>query len=215
MESNNAVNPRYKNTLLFYNMNFRKKLRKFNRPSQLPDYFKPMIGDNKEVNIAELAAGPICTIGNAFKDVKVNIYASDILQNEYAPLWELHQATPIVPVEYQDMEHLTYPDGFFDIVHCANALDHTLYPKKALNEILRICKLGGWVYLYHLPDQRKKYRGMHEWDINEVGGETIFSNPNEKFSLSEFGDFKTHTEHQKLRGSWREEDLVISILHKI
>jgi 2-polyprenyl-3-methyl-5-hydroxy-6-metoxy-1,4-benzoquinol methylase len=161
-----------------------------------------MIDNKKEVTIAELAAGPFCTIGNFWKDVKVNLYASDILQREYAPFWELHQLTPIVPVEYQDMEHLTYADNFFDIVHCMNALDHTLDAKQALKEMLRVCKPGGFIHLRHLPNQRKQYRGMHAWDINEVQGETIFSNRYEKFSLSELGDFKTYT----------EEDVIVSTL---
>lgn len=200
-----TINHRYKNTWLFYRKNFKSRVAKFNKPRPLPSYFEPMISGKQEVTIAELAAGPFCTIGNSWKDVKVNIYASDILQNEYAPFWELHQVVPVVPIEYQDMEHLTYSDQFFDIVHCANALDHTLDAKQALQEMLRVCKSGGFIYLRHLPNQRKKYRGMHAWDVNEVEGETIFSNPQEKFSLSEFGDFKTHA----------EENLIVSILRKI
>lgn len=196
--------PRYKNTLHFYRAKFRSKLAKFNVPSQLPDYFGPMISDKKEVTIAELAAGPICTIGNSWKDIKVNIHASDVLQNEYAPSWEKYGATPIVPVEYQDMEHLTYPDEFFDIVHCVNALDHTLDARQALREIIRICKTGGWIYLRHMPDQRKHLRGMHAWDINEVNGDSVFSNRKEKFLLSQFGNFKTHT----------EGNLIVSTLQK-
>jgi len=200
-----TIHSRYKNTWLFYRKNFRSRVDKFNKLGQLPSYFGPMIGDKKEVAIAELGAGPFCTIGNSWKDVKVNIYASDILQKEYLPFWELHKVVPIVPVEYQDMEHLTYPDKFFDVVHCANALDHTLDAKQALKEILRVCKFGGSIYLRHLPDQRKKYRGMHAWDVNEINGETIFSNSREKFSLLEFGDFKTRV----------EDGFVVSILCKI
>lgn len=198
-------NLRAKNTIYFYRVKFKSKLAIFNHPSQLPDYFEPMIGDKKEVTIAELGAGPICTIGNLWKDVKVNLYASDVLQNEYAPWWGKYNATPVVPVEYQDMEHLTYPDGFFDIVHCVNALDHTLDSKQALKEMLRVCKTGGWIYLRHLPNQRKQLRGMHAWDINESNGESVFSNRRNRFLLSEFGDFKTHL----------EGDLIVSILCKI
>jgi ubiquinone/menaquinone biosynthesis C-methylase UbiE len=197
-------NPGYKTTVRFYRMRFWKKLARFNRESELPDYFGPMIGDKKEVNIAELGAGPICTIGNLWKDVKVNLYASDILKNEYDALWAEHNATPIIPIEYQDMENLTYSDNFFDIVHCVNALDHTLDAKKALKEMIRVCKPGGWIYLRHLPDQKKACRGMHAWDIHLVNGEMALSNSKEQFLLSEFGDFKTHM----------EKHLIVSILHK-
>ena len=202
-------NVRAQNTLYFYRVKFKSKLAKFNLPSQLPDYFGPLIGDKKAVTVAELGAGPICTIGNSWPGVKLNLYASDILQNEYAPWWENHRATPIVSVEYQDMEHLTYPDSFFDIVHCVNAVDHTLDARQALKEMMRVCKGEGWIYLRHFPNQRKRLRGMHAWDIDMIDGECVFSNRREKFLLSEFGDFQTHIEK-----NLKEEDLIVSILHK-
>lgn len=184
-------NIRAKNTIYFYRVKFKSKLAKFNYPSELPGYFESMIGGKKEVTIAELGAGPICTIGNSWKDVKVKIYASDILQDEFAPWWERYNAIPIISVEYQDMEHLTYPDEFFDIVHCVNAIDHTRDARQALKEILRVCKPGGWIYLRHYSNQRKRYRGMHEWNIDIIDGECTFSGPKEKFLLSAFGNFKT------------------------
>lgn len=196
---------RQKNTIYFYRVKFKSKLAKFNVPAQLPSYFGPLIGDKKEVTIAELGAGPICTIGNFWPEVKVNLFASDILQPEFAPWWKMYQATPIVPIEYQDMEHLTYPDKFFDIVHCVNALDHTPNPKQALKEMLRICKPGGYIYLRHAPNQRQRYHGMHEWDIEMVDGECVFTSKKDKFLLKEFGNFKTHIEFLK-------NDLIVSIL---
>jgi ubiquinone/menaquinone biosynthesis C-methylase UbiE len=199
----------YKTTLRFYRMKFKSKLARFNHKAELPDYFGPMIGDKKEVAIAELATGPICAIGNLWKDVKVNLYASDILKNEYDALWKEYNVTPVIPIEYQDMENLTYSDNFFDIVHCVNALDHTLDAKKALKEMIRVCKPGGWIYLRHSPDQMKKYRGMHAWDINMINGEIVFSNPKEKFLLSEFGDFKIPD-----RSGFERKGLIVSILNK-
>ena len=201
-------NKRAKYTILFYRQKFETKLAEYNHSFELPHYFGQMIGDKKEVTIAELAAGPICTIGSSWKDVKVNIHASDVLEKDYATLWQQCNTEPVVKIEYQDMERLTYPDNFFDIVHCVNALDHTLDVRSALREMLRVCKQGGWIYLRHKPDQRKKWHGMHEWDMNVVDEETIFSNPTETFSLKEFGDFKTHTEGP------RNRTRIISILHK-
>ena len=131
-------NPGYRTTLRFYRMRFAKKLARFNRAMELPNYFGPMIGDKKEAVIAELAAGPICTIGNKWKDVKVNLYASDILKNEYDEIWKEFNAVPVIPIEYQDMENLTYSDNFFDIVHCVNSLAHTLNPYQVLKELLRV-----------------------------------------------------------------------------
>lgn len=197
--------PRAKNTLYFYNAKFKSKLDQFNVPSVLPDYFGPMIGDKKKVVIAELGAGPVCTIGNSWPNVEVGIFASDVLQKDFALLWEKYKVAPVVPVTYQDMEHLTYGDNSFDIVHCVNALDHTLDVKQALREMLRVCKPGGWIYLRHYPNQRTQLRGMHAWDINEVSGEAVVSNKKENFLLSEFGDFKTQV----------VGDQIVSILCKI
>lgn len=195
-------NPRYKKTIQFYQRTFAKKVNFFNRPASLPSYFEPMIGNKKEVLIADLGAGPVCILGNLWKNVKTRIYASDILQKEFEPLWEAHNTTPIVPLEYQDMENLTYKDNFFDIVYCENALDHTLDAVKALKEMIRVCKSGGWIYLRHAPDQRSRFGGIHAWDVNLVNGECVFSNPDNTFSLSDYMDFKEFLETDSRGRSW-------------
>jgi SAM-dependent methyltransferase len=155
-------------TAFFYRKKFAGKEAKFNVPAKLPDYFAPMIGDKKEVVIAELGAGPVNTIGNEWPGVQVTIYASDVLWPEYKKYWKHHNKYPIVPIEYQDMEHLTYPDNFFDIVHCVNAVDHTPNLYQAIKEMKRVCKLGGWLYLRHSPGQKTRYGGMHYWDYETV-----------------------------------------------
>ena len=152
-----------------YIRKFKRKLEQYNKPGPLPAYFEELIGKQHSVRIAELGAGPINTIGNFWPGREVEIVASDVLQSEYEKLWKEHGATPIVPIEYQDMEHLTYPDESFDIVHCVNALDHTKDAKKALSELERICKPEGWVYLRHSSNQKKRFRGHHYWNIDLIG----------------------------------------------
>lgn len=148
-----------------YVRKFKRKLEQYNVPSSLPDYFAPMIGDKKEVGIAELGAGPVNTIGNFWKDVKVSIYASDVLQSEYEQLRKEHNAQLLVPIQYEDMESLSYPDEMFDIVHCRNAVDHTPNPYKAIEEMRRVCKKGGWIYLAHAPSQKTRFAGKHSCDF--------------------------------------------------
>ncbi len=144
---------------------FARKLAQYNHAGTLPDYFGPMIGDKNNVKIAEVGAGPINTIGNQWSGVEVEVVPSDILQPEYEKLWKAHGANPIVPVEYADMENLPYPDESFDIVHCVNALDHTKDANKALSELTRICRTGGWIYLRHSSNQKKRFGGHHYWNI--------------------------------------------------
>lgn len=157
-----------------YIRKFARKLEQYNVPGPLPAYFGPMIGDKKHVRIAEVGAGPINTIGNEWPGVEVEVVASDVLAAEYAALWREHRAAPVVPVEYQDFERLTYPDESFDVVHCVNALDHTPNAGHALAELLRVCKRGGWVYLRHAPDQRKRFGGHHYWDCRYEDGKCVF-----------------------------------------
>lgn len=155
-------------TTYFYRHKFAAKEAEFNRDMPLPDYFAPMIGDKKQVVIAEVGAGPINTIGNHYKDVDVIIYASDVMQPEYQKSWKHHNKQPIVPVMYEDMEKLSYPDEMFDIVHCRNAIDHTPNLLKAIEELKRVCKKGGWVYMAHAPGQKTRYGGMHYHNFEDV-----------------------------------------------
>ncbi len=148
---------------------FQRKLDEFNKPRPLAPYLVPLIGDKKDVVIAEIGAGPMNTIGEMLDGVNIKIVASDILAEEYKELWKKHNAHPFgFEVEYQDMENLTYPDESFDIVHCRNAIDHTQDLHKAIKEMQRVCKKGGYVYLAHAPSQKKKYGGHHYWNIEEV-----------------------------------------------
>ena len=188
-----------------YIRKFARKLEQYNNTAKLPDYFAPMIGNKKQVKIAELGAGPINTIGNAWPDTAVEIFASDSIQPEYEKLWKEHGAVPVVPIVYENMERLTYPDAMFDIVHCVNAVDHTPDARAALAEFHRVCKPGGWIYLRHAPDQMRRFGGMHAWNIRMEGGECVFEGKHERFMLEGF-------ESRMERGE--KEDLIVSVCQK-
>lgn len=166
-----------------YIRKFARKLEQYNCPGPLPDYFGPMIGEKKRVRIAEVGAGPINTIGNTWPGVEVEVVASDILAHEYKALWLEHGDRPVVPIWLADMESLPYDDESFDVVHCVNALDHTPDAEKALSELLRVCKPGGWVYLRHAPDQRRRFGGHHYFDVKKCGDVCIFEGKDRRFVL--------------------------------
>ena len=142
----------------------------FQGDHKLSGLFDFMIGDKKEVKIANLGAGAINTIGNKRDGVKVEIVASDFLANEYNQIWkELNIQSP-VPIGQQDMTHLTYKDNEFDIVYCVNALDHCSDPRKALEEMIRVCKPDGYVYLWHHAHEGRRlgYTGLHKWNLDST-----------------------------------------------
>lgn len=160
-----------------YRRKFKQLLYEYNRPFPLPYYFGPFLRGKHEVNIADLGSGPVCIVGNIWGNVKINIFASDVRQRVYSKLWEQEKCKLITPIEYQDMENLTYPDEFFDIVHCINALDHTLDVSRALSEMKRVVKKEGYIYLRHFYNQMNVHGGRgHYWNASAKGfsnGETL------------------------------------------
>lgn len=167
-------------SLTHYQRTINTLLKEYNRIFPLPYYFERFLTGKTEAKIADLGSGPVCTLGNIWGEVKVTIYASDILANEYA---ELTNEVLRTPIEYQNMENLTYPNEYFDVVQCVNALDHTKNIKKAIEEMVRVCKVGGYIYLRHGHNQMKVNGGRgHYWNAGRKG----FSNGKVTIPLTGF-----------------------------
>ena len=100
---------------------------------------------------------------------------------------------PLIPVEKQNMEALTYPDGAFDFVHCRNALDHTKDARAALREMARVAtpyvdaRIGGRLYLRHYPNvgDNNNYTGSHYWNLQLFEGDCRVWNREDEFMMSE------------------------------
>ena len=205
-------------TIHFYNQKFNLKERQLNFRHFLPMYFDEMIGDKLHVRIADIGAGIFSTIGQLYyngKDrVVCDVVASDLLADTFNQIIKERGVRPLVPIEKQDMENLTYPDESFDIVHCVNALDHCSDPEKAIREMVRVCKKGGWVYLRHYTDvaEEMKYLGLHQWNItSEFYNGCRIWNKDKSFNLFELG-FKTSIGREF---TYEPRNMVISKLHKL
>ena len=175
---------------------FKRKGAKYQESRRLSGLFDFMIGDKKEVKIANLGAGAINMIGDRRRDVKVTVIASDILADEYRKVREELNIKSPLPIEKQDMTRLSYEASEFDIVYCTNALDHSINPHAAISEMARVCKFGGWIYLQHHAHEGRRlgYHGMHKWNIDiTTSGDCEIWNRERKgsFLLSEiFPGFK-------------------------
>lgn len=92
----------------------------------------------------------------------------------------------IYPIDSQfgdNMEKLDYPKESFDIVHCRNALDHTKDARAAVEEMIRVCKPGGKVFIKCWLAQ-KDTGGKHYWNADKDGG---FDNGSDRFDLKDWG----------------------------
>lgn len=162
---------------------FKLKIKQYNSgPIPLVDYLIPLVGEKKEVKIADIGSGPFVRTGQLLDSVKIEIYPMD--QSNFDYFWEKYQATPIYPIEVQNMEKLTYPDNYFDIVQCVNALDHTKGALDALKEMIRVCKPSGWVYIDCALIQHTNRGHRHFWDALENGQ---FVNEYAQFDLKDYG----------------------------
>ncbi|MCX7928832.1 MAG: class I SAM-dependent methyltransferase [Patescibacteria group bacterium] len=182
-----------------YKRRIKQLLYEYNRPFPGPYYFARLLRGKNKVKIADLGSGPVCTLGNIWGNVEISIIASDLRAEAYLKLIQPFGVKLITPLEYQDMENLTYEDESFDVVHCVNALDHTPNAKAALCEMQRICKVGGYIYLRHAHNQKTAHKGRgHFWDIKAEG-------------------ITNGIETIKLEKGWKtidDGDFVISIYHK-
>jgi SAM-dependent methyltransferase len=157
------------------------RIERFNKPLPLIDYLLPFVGNKKELAVADIGSGPFSTIGSYLDGIDLKIYPSD--KQDFIEFWKSRNQTPMIPIEVQDMEKLTYLDEFFDIVHCLNALDHTHNVKEAVKEMIRVCKPGGWVYIDCHLDQMST-GGHHFWNAKQDG---ILTNNKETVDLKDFG----------------------------
>jgi ubiquinone/menaquinone biosynthesis C-methylase UbiE len=166
-----------------YRQRIKKKARKFNRRRPLVDYLRRYVKNG--MVILDVASGPFPTIGTRVNGVMIR--ACDIAADGYYELMLQHNIEPLIALEYQDMEAMTYEDNSFDIVHCRNALDHTRNPKAALQEMARICKPWGRIHLRHYANvgDRNNYTGSHYWNLLLFEGDCKIWNHDEEFLMSD------------------------------
>ena len=137
---------------MFYKSRLKKKAEVLNREMPVVDYLLPYL--SRETAILDVGSGPFSTVGTQADGKTVHLTACDIRADIYKRMMDEQGIIPLIPVQKQDMERLTYPSGSFDIVHCSNAADHTRDPHKAMQEMYRVCKNHGIVYLRHFQGSR-------------------------------------------------------------
>lgn len=161
----------YDKSLDFYRRTFSRRLIDGNYAHEIVYYLRQYVTPTSHV--LDAGSGPIPLIGNQLNGNEVKVTACDLWADEYNEMFG--KATPVIPVEQENMENMKYADESFDVVHCANALDHTDYAEAAIAEMERVCKKGGWIILRHAPDQRDTFGGHHYWNVKLWNGVTVFT----------------------------------------
>ena len=91
-------------------------------------------------------------------------------------------------IEFGMVEYLSafIPDADATLITVQNALDHSANPIKGIVEALLSLRNGGVLYLNHHPNEAEteKYKGFHQYNIDEKDGELVIWNKNEHVNVS-------------------------------
>lgn len=159
--------------------------------TQVDDLLEDVISSLQldSVKILDVGAGPLTCIGKVSKNGIVNITAVDPLADFYEKI--LHRYDLKVPIKSsfglaEDLS-LFFPKNSFDIVHCQNALDHSIEPVRCLLQMLEVCRVGGYVMLRHAHNEaeNENYEGFHKWNLTNRGDDVVIWNKNEEISTAE------------------------------
>lgn len=92
-------------------------------------------------------------------------------------------------IEFGMVEFLSafISDKNASLITIQNALDHSANPMKGIVEALASLKCGGILYLNHHPNEAEmeKYKGFHQYNIDEQQGNLIIWNQQENLNVSQ------------------------------
>lgn len=122
------------------------------------------------VQVLEVGCGPVSGMGYVVQcGKKTNIHYADPLGIIYVDAMREAGIQPMHSIHTAKAEDLArvYARDCFDIVYCANALDHSENPLLALVNMLQVLRTGGVCILEHnwREGQYANYSGLHNWDF--------------------------------------------------
>ncbi|MDI6695590.1 MAG: methyltransferase domain-containing protein [Anaerolineales bacterium] len=158
--------------------------------ARVQPYYADLIDriDKNQVEILDVGAGPLTTIGKIHPNKKLHITAVDPLADAYQLL--LNEAgfhPPIITISCSGENLSTFfSNRSFDLVISENALDHTEDPVKIIREMISVCNSGGIIALVHRVKEgnNQSYRGLHTWNFYLRNGDLIVSGKRYKCNIT-------------------------------
>jgi SAM-dependent methyltransferase len=141
----------------------------------------------ESARILDVGAGPLTSLGKVWEGHRVEIVATDPLAATYDGILKDLRLEPPVRTVFAKAEVLfeKFSEGSFDLAYSSNALDHAEDPVRAIMQMLRCVRVGGWVYLWHFANEgeTEAYQGLHQWNFDTRNGDFTISDGRERFSL--------------------------------
>jgi len=130
--------------------------------------------------VLDVGSGPLTALGRRPGGAPMDLAAVDPLADWYTALYARHGLEPRVRPREGRAEEVAALFGAeqFDLVFCRNALDHGVDPVLGIDQMLTATRPGGSVHLEHAEREgaNQHYRGLHQWDIQEVDGRLLVGN---------------------------------------
>ena len=143
-----------------------------------------------DVAVLDVGSGPLTKVGHQSpEDIQITVYTCDPLAPAYIKAFSEQGIKIPNPPTFALAEYLSafYPPASMDIITCNNALDHVIDPIRAINEMLRVVKVGGILLCSHRRNEGQKasYTGLHQFNIDTEAGQAILWNPLGKVSIAD------------------------------
>lgn len=142
-----------------------------------------------DVSILDVGSGPLSSVVGTYPGKNLTVVATDAFAEDYLRVLRMRGIEPPSPPIACPGEglHERFGANSFDVVHIANALDHTADPLTVLENMLAVMKPAGRVALTHLPDEgeRNQYMGIHLWNIRSEDDHLILWNRDARHDLTE------------------------------
>lgn len=167
----------------------------------------------QQFRVLDVGAGPLSPIGKKLPGVSLEIIPVDPLASIYDELLLRAGITPANRTIFAPAEGLSdfFEPSSFDLVHCSNALDHSISPTTGIEQMLRVVKVGGAVVLRHARNEaeHEKYSGFHQYNFDICDGKFVIWNRRERTVVDDKLPVKASISHE-----FRRDNYIVSVLVK-
>ncbi|PSF38937.1 hypothetical protein C7H19_02460 [Aphanothece hegewaldii CCALA 016] len=145
----------------------KERIEMINKPFPFSALFNQL--SDTTIKVLDVGSGPVTTVGTLLPSATIELTACDPLAEEYNSMLRaigLAERANIQKVAGEDLSKV-FEKNSFDLVHSANALDHAYDPLLCIQNMLEVCKPGGWVVVIVIENEgeRENYHGLHQWNF--------------------------------------------------
>jgi SAM-dependent methyltransferase len=157
----------------------------------VPPYLERAVArcDRTPLAILDVGSGPLSQLGSFQWNRPVELRAVDPLAATYVALIRRERLIPPVCPEVGFAEDLSafVRSGSVDIVHCANALDHSFDPLRGIREMISVLRVEGTAVLLHIMNEavNASYTGLHQWNFDLRDGRALLWNREHQHDLAD------------------------------